>query len=56
MIKCFCAGRFEEYIRWSEVLDAEKKVEKEMEKDTIAKDWGILKFWEELNLMEGRIR
>ena len=30
----FCAGRFEEYVRWSEVLDAEKKVDKEMEKDT----------------------
>ena len=51
----FCAGRFEEYVRWSEVLDAEKKVEKEMEKAN-SKDGGLLKFWEELNLMEGRIR
>ena len=51
----FCAGRFEEYVRWSEVLDVEKKVEKEMDKEN-AKDGGLLKFWEELNLMEGRIR
>lgn len=49
----FCAGRFEEFVRWSEVLDAEKKVDKEMEK---AADGGLLRFWEQLNSLEGRIR
>ena len=48
----FCAGNFEEYIRWSEILDAEKKVEKEMPKG----NGELLKFWEELNQLEGRIR
>jgi hypothetical protein len=47
----FCAGKFEEYVQWSEVLDVERKVEREM-KDA---DGGLLKFWEELNLIEGRI-
>lgn len=50
----FCAGKFEEYVHWSEVLDAEKKTDKEMEKGN--GDLGLLKFWDELNLMEGRIR
>jgi hypothetical protein len=50
----FCAGRFEEYVAWSEVLDAEKKAEREMERANA--DRGVLQFWGELNLMEGRIR
>lgn len=51
----FCAGRFEEDVRWSEVLDVEGKVDREMERGN-NQDGGLLKFWEELNLMEGRIR
>ena len=50
----FCAGRFEDFVQWSEVLDAERKVEKEMAAK--AGDGGLLKFWEELKFMEGRIR
>jgi hypothetical protein len=51
--QAFCAGRFEEFVRWSDVLDVEKKVEREMKANV---DGGVLKFWEELNMMEGRIR
>jgi hypothetical protein len=49
----FCAGRFEEFVKWSEGLDAEKKAEREM---AVKADGGLLKFWEELNMLEGRIR
>jgi len=48
----FCAGRFEEYVNWSEILDAERKADREMAKN---KNEGLLKFWEELNTLEGRI-
>jgi hypothetical protein len=48
----FCAGNFEEYVRWSEILDVEKKVEKEAPKG----NGELLKFWEELNQLEGRIQ
>jgi hypothetical protein len=49
----FCAGRFEDNVKWSEVLDAERKVEREM--GAARGDAGLLNFWEELNLMQGRI-
>lgn len=49
----FCAGRFEDFVEWSEVLDVERKVEREMAgKDA---EGGLLKFWEELKSMEGKI-
>ena len=48
----FCAGRFEEYVNWSEILDAERKADREMAR---GKNEGLLKFWEELNTLEGRI-
>jgi hypothetical protein len=48
----FCAGRFEEFVRWSEVLDVERRVDREM----LARNKNeVLKFWEELDLLEGRI-
>jgi hypothetical protein len=47
----FCAGRFEEFVKWSEVLDAEKKAEREM---AVKANGGLLKFWEELNILERR--
>ena len=46
----FCAGQFEEFVRWSEVLDVEKRVDLEM-----ARKNDVLKFWQELDLLEGRI-
>ena len=46
----FCAGNFEDYVRWSEILDAEKKVENEGKRNG-----ELLMFWEELNQLEGRI-
>lgn len=49
----FCAGRFEEVVGWSEVLDVERVVERDMGGKA---DVGLLKFWEELNMLEGRIR
>lgn len=49
----FCAGRFEEFVRWSEVLDVERRVDREM----LARNKNdVLKFWKELDLLEGRIR
>ena len=50
----FCAGRFEDFVRWSEILEAENTVVKE--NLNFEGDQGLLKFWEELNLLEGRIR
>ena len=50
----FCAAGFEENVKWSEVLDAERKVDGEMRNKGM--DPGLLKFWDELNRMEGRIR
>jgi len=47
----FCAGNFEEYVRWSDILDVEKKVERETRKG----NGEVLRFWEELNQLEGRI-
>ena len=48
----FCAGNFEEYVRWSEILEAEKKVEREIRRG----NGEVFQFWEELNQLEGRIR
>jgi hypothetical protein len=48
----FCAGNFEAYVRWSEILEAEEKVEKEMQRG----NGEVFQFWEELNQLEGRIR
>jgi len=48
----FCAGRFEEHVKWSEILDAERKADREMAKN---RNEALLKFWEELNTLEGRI-
>jgi len=50
----FCAAGFEENVQWSEVLDAERKVDMEMKNKATA-DTGLLKFWDELNMLEGRI-
>jgi len=49
----FCAARFEDNVKWSEILDAERKVDKEMRNKN--GDATLLKFWDELNMMEGRI-
>jgi hypothetical protein len=46
----FCAARFEDYVKWSEVLDIERTVDGEYKRDQ-----GLLKFWDELNQLEGRI-
>jgi len=50
----FCVGRFEDFVQWSDILNAERKAENELARVQGA-DAGLLQFWEELNMLEGRI-